>query len=66
LAKKKRAYSELILALPHLNGDDALADQKSLGAPESASLARITAPAAKSVKKPRKPKAITAAVDSKK
>lgn len=62
LAKKKRAYSELILALPHLNGDDALADQKSLGAPESASLARITAPAAKSAKKPRKPKAITAGI----
>jgi hypothetical protein len=39
LAKKKRAFGELIIALPHLNGDDAL---KQLCAPESESLARIT------------------------
>jgi len=61
LAKKKRAFGELIIALPHMNGDDALAEHKLLDAPESASLARITGGAAKGARKPKKPKAIAAA-----
>jgi len=38
LAKKKRAFGELITGMPHLNGDDALAQ---IEAPESASRAQI-------------------------